>query len=303
MSQTSVKPILKSDGFVCLMVVVGVVTMSQLIPFMVKDKTNVDLEDTVLEDDLFESFLRISIVLSIASFLDVFQDYLSTFSHQVDFQVVNQHRFFLITTFFIPNVIMLLFCIRPVRIELYLALKQMQVIFLGFPTVLLLNYYDIDIWTNNRVYYIMFMNLLNRVCLVLYYISGNKLFQTLGIVFRVLMFPVGLPSILRWFYCHVSVIRDVIILRPSIGGKYGNARSLSVFYILVVFITVMGAFFASLVWPDTGKSANGGRMVVILETIAIALIALIPGRLARRDLVQSDVRKLTQIPVISPTAH
>lgn len=264
----------------------------QFIPVIINERfdNRPQLGYYVLTDRFYVSSLEVAVVLCIPILLELALDYLFTprcRTSNIDYVVY--HKCSIVFTFFVPNLLILLFCIHPAREQLYLCLKQLMIILLGFPTLLLMNYYDNDIWTNNRTGFILVMNAMARVLGALFYITGNIDFELATILFRALLIPVGLPLIVMWFYRHGACIRDVFMLRPSEDSQFGDARALSVFYVLVAFFAGISFYSISLIYPESINIVMNARTNIIVQVIAVSLIALIPGRLARRDAIQSDV--------------
>lgn len=272
--------------------------LCQFVPvFITKQSDEPQFGYDVLTDPLHESVLRIAVALCIPILLELLQDhYFTPWSRISCTDYIYYHKLSIVFTFFVPNLLVLVLCVQPVWEELYLCLKQAMVTLLAFPTVLLMNFYDNDIWTNSRAGYVLGMNAIARVFWTLYFVSTSPVFKLLGIVFRALMIPMGLPLMVKWFYRHGACIKDVLLLRHTEDSKFGDARSLSVFYVLVAFFIGMTFFISSISFPEGDNSVDGGRMNIIVQVIVISLIALIPGRLARRDAVQSDVSRSRTLP-------
>jgi hypothetical protein len=270
--------------------------LSLLLPVLVEESTHVRLESYhVLEDSVFRSLLRMVVVLCIPSCAELIMDHYYSARPGTRVELVSLHKFIFILSIFIPNLATLLFCLDPTREVVHGALRQIQTALMGYPTLFVLNYYDIHIWTNNRLTYVVLVNSIGRIFWILYYISGNILFSNLSFACRAAMMPVALPTMAVWFCCHGKVIRDVLLLRPSGDKSYTNERIMSIFLVLIVFFLAISFFISFSIYPESGKSPNGGRLVNSCQIIAVALLVLIPGRLARMDAVQSDVSVFTFI--------
>jgi hypothetical protein len=244
----------------------------------------------MLQDPLFESLTRITLVLCCPMLFAVIADILFCPGYRWSWEFsVRTYRMWLTLVFLLPSAGMYAFCFHPPFPGLAQVLYQTQFILIMYPTLLLLNQHDTHIWTNEKSFSIVFLHCLSRICWVMYYYGSIEDAEVAGICCRLIAACIGVPCCFRWLHEHWAVIVNVIMLRSIHDERLSHDRILSIFYVAVVIALGL----ASLGEVISGAyTIVGGRCRGFSQIVGLAVVVLIPGRLAIRDVVRSDVRSI-----------
>lgn len=244
-------------------------------------------------DPLFETGCRVVIALCCPMVLELVQDYLfNPSSLQADVLI----KTLIVMMFWIPNIANYTLCIKGHAHPVLLAsVIQTQFMATAYTIMLLLNFYNCEIFTSKWVHLLFTSSAMLIAMRTLYNFTGRVLFYYLSFPIQSVLIVAGPLYMLYWLYGNWRLIVNVLMLRGDAVEKAAVGSSSGIrllFYVLLFFIF---AVFFVVAGALSVLELSGGRLYIFSQVLLVALLGILPGRLARLEAVCSDVRALVLV--------
>jgi len=188
---------------------------------------------------------------------------------------------------FAPNFLVLIFCLKPIRTALFYSIILAQVCVLQGLLLAVLNIHDPVIWSDWTVNFIMAMRLGSVSCMVVYVLTDIKYFAEAYFGLLVLATIYFFWKVYGWLKKYLMSIIHVISSRQL--ELYSlSEEEVANLYNAVLMVALECSYLGFFSVPvDRVTSYN---FMCYVEVIAICLVTLFPGQLARRRTVLANVR-------------
>lgn len=261
----------------CLYIVLSVLIVFSPIVFNDHHKSSASLlnrGEDLLQDSFFRTVVRITMASCFPLLFSVIQDLLFSPQYSIDVYRLCMGFAFLVSSSGIN-----FFCLStPSYPALMQVLYVAQIMLIRYPTMLLWNMHDNEIWTNKKTLFIIVFYAMERTCLAIYMTTLSEEALYVGICLKFIIVCVYVPCLVRWAY------------KYYLGGENISctARLAFLYELLAITVTI------TAVGDNLGNPYTlvRGRFKATLQLIALQFMVLLSGRLARRDAVQSDVSRL-----------
>jgi len=242
----------------------------------------------LLQDEQFKSLMRITMLLCCPIIASIWLDYLFSPDLSASWKLsIQTYRMWTGLVFLLPSAGIYAFCIDPPFPALMQVIYMTQFILIMYPTLLVLNRYDGEIWTNTKSYSILVLHTLSRICWAVYYSASLDAASYAGAGCRVVAACIGVPCVFVWVCKHRDIILSVVMTRNTFYEYLSHERKLAILHVSFILVLALASPADGI--GDAYSVANG-RTRGITQLSGLALLVLLPGRLARRDAEQSDVR-------------
>jgi hypothetical protein len=188
---------------------------------------------------------------------------------------------------FVPNLVVLLFCFNPLRPALFYGTILTQVCLLQGLLLLLLNLHDPAIWSDKLVNFLLGARLTSVVCMVVYIITDVKTFVEIYFALLVMATLVFFYKLYFWVREYSVGIVHLLCSRQLELYEIEEPQLSNLFF-CVVLIGLEVSYLGFFVIPTSRVTSY--NFMCYMEVVAICLVTVYPGQLARRRAVLSQVR-------------
>lgn len=273
----------------CRWVAVAVVVVACFVPALINSSNSSYHVDDHVRDWNSSSY-KTAVSVVVAMCCPVVVDLLDRYGAGVEQRILGFKFLLVFFGLLIPNMLIMLFCFKPLNQTLLNGIILAQVSVLEWLLLVVLNRHDPVIWTDFRVNAILFLRLSAVICVLVRMFASMSVFIPIFYGLLALSFICWLCNMFFWLRAHFAAVVHVVTHRQLQLFEL-DEQQLANLYNSVVMVILECAYvvFFSMA---AAREANFNVMLYA-QAFVICLVTLFPGQLARRRAVQAQVCALT----------
>ena len=242
-----------------------------------------------LTQDIYKSRLEVLIAMCFPTVLDIVLDYLnftspSSSSRERGSKILESSKLVFMAGLFIPSVLTYAFSLDPPKgLMLYRASILCGETMVFGALLNIVHFHDQELWTVIRVDFVHGLQLSGAVAMNIFFLTHNHTFRI--IYYGLFRSSMGFFCIMNgyWMYKHRTSLYDVFISRTDVTMSLSNDKILQLFYTALMTFLIFSFAIIVLIFDVTAF------FLLHLQILMAMAIVLFPGRLAKRNALQSDV--------------